>query len=85
MRFVSRFADQVGLPETQLVIKALVLILCALILFLVAHMVFDVVRYLAFQFKYRQSFIPRSWLFVALTSCWTLFTPARGHAVEFSP
>ena len=84
MHFVSRFADQVGLPETQLVIKALVLILCALILFLVAHMVFDVVRYLAFRFKYRQSFIPRSWLFVALTSCWTLFTPARGHAVDFS-
>ena len=85
MHFVSRFADQVGLTETQLVIKALVLILCALILFLVAHMVFDLVRYLAFRFKYRQSFIPRSWLFVALTSCWTLFTPARSHAVDFSP
>ena len=85
MHFVWRFADQVGLPETQLVIKSLVLILCASILFIVAHTVFDIVRYLAFRFKFRQSFIPRSWLFVALTSCWTLFTPARGHAIDFSP
>lgn len=85
MRFVSRSVNQVGLPETQLVIKALVLILAVLILFIFAHTVFDVVRYLAFRFKFRQSFIPRSWLFVALTSCWTLFNPARSQATDISP
>lgn len=85
MRFVSRSVNQVGLPETQLVIKALVLILAVLILFIFAHTVFDIVRYLAFRFKFRQSFIPRSWLFVALTSCWTLFTPARSQAIDISP
>lgn len=85
MRFVSRSVNQVGLPETQLVIKALVLILAVLILFIFAHTVFDVVRYLAFRFKFRQSFMPRSWLFVALTSCWTLFNPARSQATDISP
>lgn len=85
MRFVSRFVNQVGLPETQLVVKALVLILCVSVSFIVVHTVFDIVRYLAFRFKFRQSFIPRSWLFVALTSCWTLFTPARSQAIDISP
>ncbi len=85
MKLGQAFFNQFGLTEAQLVIRALVLILCASILFIVAHTVVDFVRYLAFRFKFRQSFIPRSWLFVALTSCWTLLTPARSQAVDSSP
>ena len=82
MSFVSD--DQFALPETQLAINILVLTLGVVILFVVAHTVFDSLCYLAFRFKYRQSFVPRSWLFIVGASLWTLLTPARSQAVEIS-
>ena len=77
--------NQFGLPDTQLAINILVLAFGGLILFIIAHTVFDLVRYLAFRFRLRQSFIPRSWLFVAVTSFWTFLTPARSHAIDVAP
>ena len=82
MSFVSD--DQFALPETQLAINILVLTLGVVILFVVAHTVFDSLCYLAFRFKYRQSFVPRSWLFIVGASLWALLTPARSQAVEIS-
>ena len=82
MSFVSD--DQFALPETQLAINILVLALGVVILFVVAHTVFDSLCYLAFRFKFRQSFVPRSWLFIVGASLWTLLTPARSQAVEIS-
>ena len=82
MSFVSD--DQFALPETQLAINILVLTLGVVILFVVAHTVFDSLCYLAFRFKYRQSFVPRSWLFIVGASLWTLLTPARSQAVDIS-
>ena len=82
MSFVSD--DQFALPETQLAINILVLALGVVILFVVAHTVFDSLCYLAFRFKYRQSFVPRSWLFIVGASLWTLLTPARSQAVDIS-
>ena len=82
MSFVSD--DQFALPETQQAINILVLALGVVILFVVAHTVFDSLCYLAFRFKYRQSFVPRSWLFIVGASLWTLLTPARSQAVDIS-
>jgi hypothetical protein len=82
MSFVSD--DQFALPETQQAINILVLALGVVILFVVAHTVFDSLCYLAFRFKFRHSFVPRSWLFIVGASLWTLLTPARSQAVEIS-
>jgi two-component SAPR family response regulator len=82
MSFVSD--DQFALPETQLAINILVLSLGVVILFIVAHTVFDLLCYLAFRFKFRQSFVPRSWLFIVGASLWTLLTPARSQAIDIS-
>ncbi len=82
MSFVSD--DQFALPETQLAINILVLTLGVVIFFVVAHTVFDSLCYLAFRFKYRQSFVPRSWLFIVGASLWALLTPARSQAVDIS-
>ncbi|MFM8948697.1 MAG: hypothetical protein ACKOHO_07375, partial [Acidimicrobiaceae bacterium] len=48
-------------------------------------MLFDLARYFAFRLKFRHSFVPRSWLFVATTSCWALLTPTRSEALDQSP
>ncbi|MFM8452313.1 MAG: hypothetical protein ACKOAQ_05575, partial [Acidimicrobiaceae bacterium] len=48
-------------------------------------MLFDLARYFAFRLKFRNSFVPRSWLFVATTSCWALLTPTRSEALDQSP
>ena len=82
MSFVSD--DQFALPETQLAINILVLALGVVILFVVAHTVCDSLCYLAFRFKFRHSFVPRSWLFIVGASLWTLLTPARSQAVDIS-
>jgi two-component SAPR family response regulator len=82
MSFVSD--DQFALPETQLAINILVVSLGAVIFFIVAHTVFDLFRYFAFRFKFRQSFVPRSWLFIMGASLWTLLTPARSQAIDAS-
>ncbi|MFM8653027.1 MAG: hypothetical protein ACKODE_12115, partial [Acidimicrobiaceae bacterium] len=48
-------------------------------------MLFDLARYFAFRLKFRNSFVPRSWLFVATTSCWALLSPTRSEALDQSP
>lgn len=85
MHFVSDLFDQNDLSETQVLIRVWVLLICVLVLFIVAHTLFDVARYFAFRLKYRHSFVPRSWLFVATTSCWALLTPTRSEALDQSP
>lgn len=76
---------QVGLSEAQYAIKFLSLALSGVVIFIVLHTVFDLLRYLAYRFKFRQSFLPRSWLFVAVASLWTMLTPTRGQAIGHVP
>ena len=66
-------------------IRVLVLLIGILVLFIVAHTLFDLTRYFAFRLKLRNSFVPRSWLFVATTSCWALLTPTRSEALDQPP
>lgn len=85
MHFVSNLFDQNDLSETQVLIRVLVLLISVLVLFIVAHTLFDLARYFAYRLKFRHSFVPRSWLFVAATSCWALLTPTRSEALDQSP
>ncbi|MEY3440394.1 MAG: hypothetical protein RLZZ62_1091, partial [Actinomycetota bacterium] len=82
MQFVSDLFDINDLSETQVLIRVLVLAISAIVLFIVVHTLFDLTRYLAFRLKIRHSFVPRSWLFVASTSFWTLLTPTRSEALD---
>ena len=84
MHFVSDLFNQNDLSETQVLIRVLVLLIGILVLFIVAHTLFDLACYFAFRLKYRHSFVPRSWLFVATTSCWALLTPTRSEALDQS-
>ncbi len=85
MHFVSGLFNQNNLSETQILIRVLVLLIGILVLFIVAHTLFDLVRYFAFRLKFRHSFVPRSWLFVATASFWALLTPTRSEALDQSP
>ena len=85
MQFVSDLFDINDLSETQVLIRVLVLAISATVLFIVVHTLFDLTRYLAFRLKIRHSFVPRSWLFVASTSLWTLLTPTRSEALDQAP
>ena len=85
MHFISDLFDQIELSETQVLIRVLVLLIGILALFIVAHTLFDLVRYFAFRLKFRHSFVPRSWLFVASASFWALLTPTRSEALDQSP
>ena len=85
MQFVSDLFDINDLSETQVLIRVLVLAISAIVLFIVVHTLFDLTRYLAFRLKIRHSFVPRSWLFVASTSFWTLLTPTRSEALDQAP
>ena len=85
MHVVSDLFNQHDLSETQVLIRVLVLLIGILILFIVAHTLFDLARYFAFRLKLRHSFVPRSWLFVATTSCWAVLTPTHSEALDQSP
>ena len=85
MHFISDLFDQNDLSETQVLIRVLVLLIGILALFIDAHALFDLARYFAFRLKFRHSFVPRSWLFVATTSFWALLTPTRSEALDQSP
>jgi two-component SAPR family response regulator len=84
MHFVSDFFGQSDFPDSQFLIRILIFLIGVLVLFIVMHAVFDLAHYLAFRFKFRRSFVPRSWLFVATTSLWTLVVPARSQALDQS-
>ena len=84
MQFIADLFDQNGLSETQVLIRVLTLFIGILALFVVVQILFDLVHYLAFRLKIRRSFVPRSWLFVASASFWTLLAPARSEALDQS-
>ena len=51
-----------------------------LVLFVLVQLFVDLFRYISFRFKFRQSFIPKSWVIVALASLWSMLSPVRSHA-----
>ena len=85
MPHATILSDKVGLSQSQLAIKIIGLILVGLVAFIVVHLVFDLFRYLAFRFRFCESFIPRSWPVVFIISLWTMLTPTRSFAMGIGP
>ncbi|MDA3016991.1 MAG: bacterial transcriptional activator domain-containing protein [Actinomycetota bacterium] len=85
MPHATVLSDKVGLSQSQLVIKIIGLVLAGLVAFIVVHLIFDLFRYLAFRFRFRESFIPRSWPVVLIISLWTMLTPTRSFAMGIGP
>jgi hypothetical protein len=61
-------------------INFLTLAVLVLVLFVITQLFVDLFRYISFRFKFRQSFIPKSWVIVALASLWSMLSPVRSHA-----
>jgi hypothetical protein len=66
--------------RTQLLINFLAFAVLVLVLFVLVQLFVDLFRYISFRFKFRQSFIPKSWVIVALASLWSMLSPVRSHA-----
>ena len=72
--------DHVSSSRAQLLIRFLVLAVFILVLFILVQLLVDLFRYISYRFKFRQSFIPKSWLIVSLVSLWSMLSPVRSHA-----
>ena len=72
--------DHASSSRTQLLINFLVFAVLVLVLFVLVQLFVDLFRYISFRFKFRQSFIPKSWVIVALASLWSMLSPVRSHA-----
>ena len=72
--------DHVSSSRAQLLIRFLSLAVFILVLFILAQLLVDLFRYISYRFKFRQSFIPKSWLIVSLVSLWSMLSPVRSHA-----
>ena len=72
--------DHVSSSRAQLLIRFLALAVFILVLFILVQLLVDLFRYISYRFKFRQSFIPKSWLIVSLVSLWSMLSPVRSHA-----
>ena len=72
--------DHASSSRTQLLINFLAFAVLVLVLFVLVQLFVDLFRYISFRFKFRQSFIPKSWVIVALASLWSMLSPVRSHA-----
>lgn len=71
-----------GMSQQQVVIAVLVFIICTACLWIITHALFDLLRYLIFNFSHRSSFSPRSWLFIAIASLLSVVFIARGQVAK---
>ena len=72
--------DHVSSSRAQLLIRFLTLAVFILVLFILVQLLVDLFRYISYRFKFRQSFIPKSWLIISLVSLWSMLSPVRSHA-----
>ena len=77
---MNSFFDHVLSSRAQLLIRFLALAVFILVLFILVQLLVDLFRYISYRFKFRQSFIPKSWLIVSLVSLWSMLSPVRSHA-----
>jgi len=72
--------DHASSSRIQLLIKFLAFAVLVLVLFVLVQLFVDLFRYISYRLKFRQSFIPKSWVIVALASLWSMLSPVRSHA-----
>ena len=71
-----------NLSQQQLVIASLLFILSAVLVWILSRGLFDLIRYFAFRFSHRESFVPKSWLFITVLGLASIFFISRGQVAR---
>ena len=71
-----------NLSQQQLVIASLLFILSAVLVWILSRGLFDLIRYFAFRFLHRESFVPKSWLFITVLGLASIFIISRGQVAR---
>ena len=71
-----------NLSQQQLAIAILLLILSAVLVWILSRGLFDLIRYFAFRFSHRESFVPKSWLFITVLGLASIFIISRGQVAR---
>ena len=71
-----------NLSQQQLVIAILLIILSAVLVWILSRGLFDLIRYFAFRFSHRESFVPKSWLFITVLGLASIFFISRGQVAR---
>ena len=71
-----------NLSQQQLVIASLLFILSAVLVWILSRGLFDLIRYFAFRFSHRESFVPKSWLFITVLGLASIFIISRGQVAR---
>ncbi len=71
-----------NLSQQQLVIAILLFILSAVLVWILSRGLFDLIRYFAFRFSHRDSFVPKSWLFITVLGLASIFFISRGQVAR---
>jgi two-component SAPR family response regulator len=71
-----------NLSQQQLAIAILLFILSAVLVWILSRGLFDLIRYFAFRFTHRESFVPKSWLFITVLGLASIFFISRGQVAR---
>ena len=71
-----------NLSQQQLAIAILLFILSAVLVWILSRGLFDLIRYFAFRFSHRESFVPKSWLFITVLGLASIFIISRGQVAR---
>ena len=82
MQTFARFLEEVGNLDARTIMKLLVFAVCVLTAFILLHAVFDCGAYLLYRFRFRTTFVPRSWLVLLLATLWGVLSPSRSFALS---
>ncbi len=76
------FRNLSNLSQQQLAIAILLFILSAVLVWVLSRGLFDLIRYFAFRFSHRESFVPKSWLFLTVLGLASIFFISRGQVAR---
>jgi two-component SAPR family response regulator len=71
-----------NLSQQQLGIAILLFILSVVLVWVLSRGLFDLIRYFAFRFSHRDSFVPKSWLFITVLGLASIFFISRGQVAR---
>jgi hypothetical protein len=71
-----------NLSQQQLAIAILLFILSVVLMWILSRGLFDLIRYFAFRFSHRESFVPKSWLFITVLGLASIFLISRGQVAR---
>jgi len=76
------FRNLLNLSQQQLAIAILLFIFSAVLVWVLSRGLFDLIRYFAFRYSHRESFVPKSWLFITVLGLASIFFISRGQVAR---